>query len=55
MKISGDKEYFETIFGLLNQNNPEILEAAWTLLSRLPVNTLLEQNLRDLVAVKQAK
>jgi hypothetical protein len=42
LKIASNPKYFDSIFDLLNQNNPAILEPAWTLISRLPVNGILE-------------
>ena len=39
--ISNRTECFDLLFGLLNLGLPDITEAAWTLLTQVPVNQIL--------------
>ena len=46
--ISNRTECFNLLFGLLNLGLPDITEAAWTLLTQVPVNQILLNKIRNL-------
>lgn len=53
--ISGNQTYFNTIFSMLKTDKPELLLPVWDLIQRLPVNTLILNNVKELPQVKAAR
>lgn len=53
--ISGVKENFEILFGLLAHENPIFVELTWDLLMRLPINVQLQEEIKNLNTIEQSK
>lgn len=49
--ISNNHSNYDKLFYLLSKENPSLIETTWDLLSKLPVNAKLEQEIKDLSGV----
>ncbi|CDW78729.1 UNKNOWN [Stylonychia lemnae] len=46
--IASNQANYETLFFLLSKDNPQLVETAWDLLQKLPVNVKLSQEIKEL-------
>jgi len=47
--ISQKQEYYDKLFGLLSRDSQsQLVQETWDLLQKLPVNTKLQQEIKDL-------